>query len=199
MRPNSSLRRMAWVLAGCLLGAGVTVAAPAWKQLTEGQQALIEPALRAQGGDFDTLPEARREALMRGADRWLAMTPEQRGLATQQFQRWQQLSAAERVLVLERRERFRKMPAEQRKTLLDTHKQFLNLPLQQQADLRDQFKDLETTFEGFPSDFGGTDAPAAPGGSNPLGLPINPASPMGLPVNLAPITNGVVAPLLGAR
>jgi len=199
MRPNSSLRRMAWVLAGCLLGAGVTMAGPAWKQLTESQQALIEPALRSQGGDFDTLPEARREALMRGADRWLAMSAEQRSLATQQFQRWQQLSAAERVLVLERRERFRKMPAEQRKTLLDTHKQFLDLPLQQQADLRDQFEGLESSFEGFPSDFGSPDSPTMPGSNNPLNLPVNPASPLGLPVNLAPITNGVVAPLIGAR
>lgn len=199
MRPNSPLRRVAWVLAGCLLGAGVTLAAPTWKQLTESQQALIEPALRAQGADFDTLPEVRREALTRGADRWLAMSAEQRTLATQQFQRWQQLSAAERVMVLERRERFRRMPAEQRKTLLDTHKQFLDLPLQQQAELRDQFKELGSSFEGFPSEFGTPDAPTTPSGNNPLGLPVNPASPMGLPVNIAPVTNGVVAPLIRAR
>lgn len=201
MRPDSSLRRAAWVLAACLLGTGATLAAPAWTQLTERQQALIEPALRTQGGNFDALPEARREALVRGADRWLAMSPEQRNVASQQFQRWQQLSTAERVQVLERRERFRKLPADQRKALLEAQKQFLEMPLQQQAELRNQFfKDLQNAAERIPSELDGSGGtPIAPSSNNPLGLPVNPASPLGLPVNLAPVTNGVIAPLIGAR
>lgn len=172
MRPDH-LRRWASLFAFGLLAAGAVFAAPAWKQLTSAQQALIQPALISQGGDFDKLPEPRRAALVKGADRWLAMSSEQRTVATQQFQQWQQLSNAEKLSVLERRERFRKLSPEERKALLETQKQFLEMPLKQQQELQSEFQELAPHLEALPTQSFGAPGSPAPGTTSPLGLPLN--------------------------
>lgn len=179
MRPDSLLRRCAFALAGLLASAGVALAAPSWKDLDSRQQGLIKPALLSQGGDFDKLPAQRREALVKGADRWLSMTPEQRTTATQQFQQWQQMSAAEKIAVLERRERFRKLSPDQRKALLETQRQFLELPLQQQRDLRDEFKELQPHLDGLPTQPFGPPGSPTPGTTPTLGLPSTALPPPG--------------------
>ncbi len=171
MRPDSWLRRCTLILAGTLFGAGLAVAAPVWSALDAQQKALIAPALLSQGGDFDALPESRRAALVRGADRWLAMTPAQRTTATRQLQRWQGMTMAQKVAALERRERFRKMSPEQRKALLETQRQFEEMPLQQQVELRGEFEDLQPAFDGLPSQPFGTPTSPTPGAPPPLGLP----------------------------
>lgn len=174
MRVESVLRRCAPLAMACmLLGAGVAIAAPAWKNLDTQQQALIRPALQSQGGNFDALPEARRDALVKGADRWLTMTPDQRGKATRQFQQWQQLSAGQKATVLQRRERFRRMTPEQRKALLDTQKQFLEMPLQQQSELYNRFNELQPGLGGLTTQpITPPSSPATPGTTTPaVGLP----------------------------
>lgn len=178
------LRRVGLTLASAMLSSSVVLAAPAWKQLSAQQQALITPALLLQGGDFDKLPEPRRAALVKGADRWLAMSPAQRNTATQQFQQWQQLSSSEKTLVLERRERFRKLSPEQRKALLDTQHKFQLMPLEQQQELRSEFNELPV--DGLPSQpsFSTPGAPVSADGAPPLGLPLTPPTSGGanLPV-----------------
>lgn len=171
MRPDSFLHRSLLIAAGTAFTVGLALAAPAWQSLTSSQQALIKPALLTQGGDFNQLPEARRTALVKGADRWLAMTPQQRTTATQQFNQWQLMSAAEKVAVLQRRERFRKLTPDQRKALLDTQKQFLEMPLQKQQELQDQFKDLQPQLDTLPSQPFATPGSPSPGTTAPLGLP----------------------------
>lgn len=172
MRTDSLIRRCVLILTATLFGAGVVLAAPAWKDLNSRQQAMIKPSLISQGGDFDRLPLQRREALVKGADRWLGMTPEQRTTATQQFQQWQLLSAQQKVSALERRERFRKLSPEQRKALLETHKQFLEMPLQQQTELHNEFNDLQQNINGLPAQPFATPTSPTPGSTVPLGLPV---------------------------
>ena len=172
MRPDSSRRWWMLALTGGLLVATVAVAAtPAWNQLNSKQQTLIKPALLTQGGDFDKLPEARRQALLNGADRWLSMSPEQRTLATRQFNQWQQLSAAEKMAVLERRERFRKMSADERKALLDTRDRFLEKTAHEQAELQEEFANIQPQLDGLTSQPLMSPSPDAPGSTSPLGLP----------------------------
>lgn len=184
MRLESTLRRCVLAIAGTFLGVGAVLAAPAWSTLDNQQQALIKPALQSQGGDFDKLPEQRRIALVKGADRWLAMTPAERTTATQQLKQWQQLSNQQKVAVLERREQFRKLSPEQRKTLLETQKQFLEMPLQQQADLHNEFNDLRQGLDGLSSPGFTYPSTAAPGATVPLGLPTTPlpSTALGLPI-----------------
>ncbi|MES2884362.1 MAG: DUF3106 domain-containing protein [Pseudomonadota bacterium] len=173
MRPDSPLRRWIITLTGGLFAIGVAVAAPAlWHQLSSAQQVLIKPALLTEGGDFDKLPESRRGALVKGADRWLAMTPAQRNTATQQFQQWQLLSPAQKVAVLERRERFRKMTPDQRKALLDTREQFLDMSIERQTSLRDEFADLQPQLEGLTGQPLTPTDPTTPGSPSPFGLPL---------------------------
>ena len=184
MRLDLLVRRVGLILASVVLSSSAALAAPAWKQLSAQQQALITPALQSQGGNFDQLPETRRAALVKGADRWLAMSPAQRNTATQQFQQWQQLSGREKTLVLERRERFRKLSPEQRKALLDTRHQFQQMPLEQQQELRNEFKDL--IIDGLPSQpsFGTPGSPVPTDGAPALGLPLT-----------APMSGGANLPL----
>lgn len=189
MRPDSPLRRWIIALTGGLLAIGAAAAAPAlWHQLSNEQQTLIKPALLTQGGDFDKLPEQRRTALVKGADRWLAMTPAQRTTATQQFQQWQLLSPAQKVAVLERRERFRKMTPDQRKALLDTREQFLDMSLEKQTELRDEFADLQPQLEGLTGQPLTPATPSAPNSPSPFGLPITnlPNNATNLPIPLLP-------------
>jgi len=171
VRPDSFLRSCAFVIALTLLGVGSAWAAPTWNELNNRQQALIKPSLQSEGGDFDSLSEPRRAALVKGADRWLAMTAEQRIVATEQFQQWRRLSTAEKLAVLDRRDRFRKMGPDQRKALLDTHKQFLESSLQRQQELRDIFNRLPVPTTSLPSQPFGTPQPPTPGAQPPLGLP----------------------------
>ncbi len=170
-RAASLMRRCALILIGSLLGAGSALAAPAWKDLNSSQQALIRPALLSQGGDFDKLAEPRRAALVKGADRWLAMTPAQRTVATAQFQQWQQLTVAEKLAVLDRRDRFRKLSPDERKALLKTHKQFLETSLERQQELREQYNQLAPALDSLPAQPFGTPATPSPGTTAPVGLP----------------------------
>lgn len=189
MRPDLALRRILLTIAGSLLALGVASAAPGWNDLTPQQQALITPALKSQGGNFDKLPGPRRSALVKGADRWLGMSAAQRTTATQQFQRWQQLSTAEKISVLERRERFRKLSPSQRKALLDTQKQFLEMPADQQVELRTEFSDLQTQVDGLSTQpLTPPSSPGTPGGTAPLGLPMTslPGGGVDLPPPLLP-------------
>lgn len=174
MRLDLLLRGISLGLSGALLLSNAALAAPAWKQLSPQQQALITPALQSQGGNFDKLPEARRAALIKGADRWLSMSPAQRNTATQQFQQWQRLSGQEKALVLERRERFRKLSPEQRKALLDTQQQFLKMPLEQQQDLRTEFDALSVDALPAQPSFGAPASPIPSDGTSSLGLPLSP-------------------------
>lgn len=189
MRPDLLLRRILLTVAGTLFAAGAAFAAPSWNDLTSQQQALITPALKSQGGNFDQLPEPRRSALVKGADRWLGMSAAQRTTATQQFQRWQQLSTAEKISVLERRERFRKLSPSQRKALLDTQKQFLEMPADQQTELRTEFSELQPQIEGLPTQpLTPPGSPGNPGAIAPLGLPMTslPGGGVDLPAPLLP-------------
>lgn len=171
MRPDSLLRRCALVAVGTALGIGAVLAAPSWQELTARQQALITPALQSQGGNFDKLSEPRRNALVKGADRWLAMTPAQRATATDQFRQWQALSVEQKLAVLERRDRFRKMSPEERKALLETRDRFLEMPLQQQAELHTEFESLQPTLDGLSGQPLTPSTSPPPGSTVPLGLP----------------------------
>lgn len=173
MRPDSSRRWCLLALTGGLLAIGAaTAATPLWNQLSHSQQTLIKPALLTSGGDFDKLPESRREALVRGADRWLSMSAEQRNTATRQFSQWQRLSSAEKMAVLERRERFRKMSPSERKALLDTRDRFLEKTAQEQAELREDYaSDIQPQLDGLTSQPLTSPGAEAPGSPSPIGLP----------------------------
>ena len=196
MRPDSRLhpaartllRRCALALACTVLSAGAAFAAPAWKDLNSSQQALIKPALQSQGGNFDALPEPRRAALVKGAVRWLTMTPEQRLAATQQFQQWQQLSVAEKLHVLESRDKFRKLSPVERQTLLNAQKQFLETPLQKQQELRDEFRALPPQLNNvLPLHPFGVQGSPSPSGTTPFGLPsVLPNNTLNLPILTPP-------------
>lgn len=164
MRPDALLRRLPLALA---LVCGVAfAAAPAWKDLSREQQAVIAPSLVTQGGSYDALPEARRAALALGAERWLSMSGAERVNATRQFTRWQQMSAAEKAAVIEQRSRYRRMTPAERKALLETQRQFEQLDVRQQQALRDEFNTLLPAadgLEGLPS----TTPPGTPGTPQP--------------------------------
>ena len=63
------------VAISVLLACGLAVAdGVTWDQLSDDQRVV----LRQFEGSFDELPADRREHLSRGAERYAAMTPEQR-------------------------------------------------------------------------------------------------------------------------
>lgn len=186
MRPDLLLRRALLTLVGSLFCIGSALAAPEWKNLSPQQQALITPALKSQGGDFDKLPEPRRSALVKGAERWLAMSAAQRVKATQQFSQWQRLDTAEKIRVLEQREQFRRLSPDQRRALLDTQQQFLDLTADRQAELRNEFTELQAALSNLPSQ--AFSPPSSPSPGTP--------PPLGLPMTVLPLAGEAVPPLL---
>lgn len=170
-----SRRWQPWLAAGLLwlVSAGSWAAAPLWESLSASEQALLKPALQAEAVGFNQLPEARREKLLQGARRWLAMTPEQRAAASAQLGAWRGMNSAERKAALERRERFRQLSPEQQQALLERHRQFLALPADQQRRLRADFEReqqrLDDSLRGldFPGTQPGVPLPAPRGGLLP--------------------------------
>lgn len=184
MRPDRPRRRWAALIGGLFAVVGVALAAPRWNELDVRVQALLGPALQSQQTTFDQLPEARRAALVTGANRWLAMSPEQRVTATRQFQVWQQMNATERAAVLERRERFRQLPSDERRALLETRRQFDELPTSLQEQLRAEFEQLQPTLDGLGSPSFSAPSSPAPGDSAPLALPpsVVPGNTLNIPL-----------------
>lgn len=87
---------------------------PEWNKLTpEQQQALVDP-IRARWNDN---PDMRGEMLKR-AQRWQRMTPEQREAAHRGMQRWENLTPEQRKAM---HEQWKAMSPEQRKAWLEAN------------------------------------------------------------------------------
>lgn len=89
-------------------GAG----ALAWEALTEAEQRV----LRRFAPEWDDLPMGRRAALVQGARRWLAATPEERRRWRRSFHHWRELSPEERARW---REKWESLSPEERERLRD--------------------------------------------------------------------------------
>lgn len=87
----SSLALLAATMVAPAMAADPTM--PAWEQLSaENRDILIAPTRDRWNKD----PEGRERMLER-AQRWSALTPEQRGHARHGMERWQHMSPAQRV------------------------------------------------------------------------------------------------------
>lgn len=117
----------------------IAAAAPSWEQLDPKQQEMLR-SLQAE--QWNTMPDARRERLLKGAERWQQMTPQQRERSKRRMQRWKNMSPEERQLVRKNREQFRSMKPEQRERVRQRHEQMRKLPREERQRLRQRFREL---------------------------------------------------------
>jgi TRAP-type C4-dicarboxylate transport system substrate-binding protein len=105
--------------------------------LSPDQQKLLG---NKYGGSWNTLPAEKQQALTRGSQRWLGMTPDQRGQAQQRFQRWQSLPPDQRRVLRDRWERFQSLPPDQRAAVRQNFRRFQQIPPEKRQMLREQWR-----------------------------------------------------------
>lgn len=113
-------------LAPAAMAGSPTATLPAWEQLSQAQREQLAAPIRER---WNAEP-GKRQRMLEHAQRWEAMTPEQRGKARHGMNRWQHLTPVQREQMralyaamrdlseAERRElkaRWKRMSAEQRR------------------------------------------------------------------------------------
>lgn len=88
-------------------------ALPDWDHLTPAQRELLVAPLR----DRWNADPAVRPGMLRHAERWRTLTPEQRLKARRGMQRFQRMAPAEREQARAAFDRFRQLPPEERKAM----------------------------------------------------------------------------------
>ena len=109
--PAPEVRLLARLGAGLMVAAFVTTillasplaSAQEWKDLDEGQQALLAPWSER----WDDLPDAEKAELLDNAERWATMTPGQRDAVRRRLEDWQAMTPEQRQQARERAERLR--------------------------------------------------------------------------------------------
>ena len=86
--------------------------------------------------------EAEQERLAVGADRYLALSPEQRRSFRKRFQRWERLPPERRAMLEQRLEQFRQLSPEEQQALRERHKRFRKMSPERRRALRDRFQRL---------------------------------------------------------
>ena len=109
-----------------------------WSALNSEQQRLLQ---RFEG-NRDTLPAARQNALARGSDRWLSMTPEQRDNARSRFKQWRDLEPGQREAARRNWKQFQDLSPEQKQRVRAAYKRFQKLPVERRMELRRKWQQL---------------------------------------------------------
>ncbi len=107
-----------------------------WSSLSIEQQRLLgrfEP-------NWDQLPAQRQQALARGSDRLLAMTPEQRERARERFARWRDMDDNQRRTVRNRWQQFETLTPDQQDAVRAGFKRFKSMSPQRRRMLRDAWR-----------------------------------------------------------
>lgn len=118
----------------------VLAGGPAWNTLSSEQQHILRQLGLEE--NWGRLPEARRDRLLRGLQRWEKMNPEQRKIARQNLKRWRQLPPERRKLLRERLKRFRSLPPERRRLLREKYHKFRQLPPKRRKALRERWRKM---------------------------------------------------------
>jgi phosphoserine phosphatase len=135
-----------------LLGAACVVAQPnqnvqnvppavraapiAWSSLSPDEQQILESVHK----NWDQLPAQQR--LLRGAQRWATLTPEQRNNVRSRFEKWNSLPQDQREKLRERYEKFKQLPPDQQERIRQAFKRFGSLPPDQRQHLREKFNQM---------------------------------------------------------
>ena len=111
--------------------------AVAWEALSSDQQQLLGRFEH----DWTQIPAGRQQALARGSERYLAMTPEQRERARGRFQRWQELPDSTKIRVRNRWQQFQNMSPTERDAVRRGFQQFRRLPVDTRRELLERWRD----------------------------------------------------------
>lgn len=109
-----------------------------WDELTPSVQKVLQP-FSGQWRDFD---DATRERLIKGADRWVNMTPEEKFKAKKQFGQWKNLPEDKKKQVRHRFDRFRQLPPEQQRRMRRAFQSFQKLPKDKKAELKARYEKM---------------------------------------------------------
>ncbi len=96
-----------------------------WESLSPQQQKLLGTRF---GSQWNTLPAERQQALARGSQRWLGMTPDQKTQARDRFAHWNSLPPEQRQALRQRWQQFQALPPQQRAFVRENFHRFQQLP-----------------------------------------------------------------------
>lgn len=123
------------VLLWTLFSASAVVAAPDWQDLDAEQQG----SLQSLSGDWNSMPELRRENILRGLTRWNSLNTEGKKKASERLQRWSQLSTEDKVNLRQQFDRFQNLDEPKKEKLRSLYRDFKQLDKKKQKMLRENF------------------------------------------------------------
>ena len=124
-------------LISCALFAQPSVQVP-WTDLGKDEQRVLAPHAET----WERLDAQTQERLLRGARRWLSLTPDERTAAAARFAEWQSLPADRRDQIRHRYRAFRELPPEQQRQLKRQFDRFRYLPPEQREELKRRFESM---------------------------------------------------------
>ena len=125
------------VLLALVWAAAIGAAEPVrWADLGNEEKRV----LAAHADTWERLDALTQERLVRGARRWLMLTPEQRTASATRFAEWQGLPPDRRQEIRRRYEAFQGLPPDKRHELKRVFNRFRFLPPQERAELRRRFE-----------------------------------------------------------
>lgn len=115
---------------------GATAQSVPWASLSAEQQRL----LGRFEANWDQMPPQRQQALTRGSDRLLAMTPEQRERARERFARWRDMDDDQRRMVRNRWQQFETLTPDQQDAVREGFKRFKSMSPERRRMLREAWR-----------------------------------------------------------
>jgi len=110
----------------------------AWENLNASQREV----LASFSQEWSDIPAARRQHLVRGADRLATMNPEQRAAAALRFASWRALPGERRELIRERYEIYRRLSAEEQRRIKENYRHFNRMNRDRRQKMRERYRNM---------------------------------------------------------
>ena len=104
--------------------------------------ARLAPTRLISLGTMPSRDSERQQALAKGSQRWVSMTPEQRLGAQQRFSQWRAMPPEQRQQLRQRWQQFKSMPPEQQQRVRESFNRFRQMPPERRMQLRRQWRQM---------------------------------------------------------
>lgn len=110
----------------------------AWDSLSASQREVLAPFSQ----DWTDIPAARRQHLVRGADRLATMSPEQHAEAALRFASWRALPGERRALIRDRYEIYRRLSPTEQRRIRNNYRRFNRMDHDRRQKMRERYRDM---------------------------------------------------------
>jgi Protein of unknown function (DUF3106) len=124
-----------------VLGSAHAQTVQPFSQLAPEMQRVLMPFEK----EWATLDAPTQQRLIRGAERWIGMSTDQRTQAAKRLAWWRSLPPQRQAQIRQSLAEFKNLPPEQQQRIRQTFNRFKNLPPEQRAALMERFQRMSAS------------------------------------------------------